>query len=79
VPDVLAPLVYACLAKDPGDRPSTAQLAERLSEIAAREARGIGAPPARRGLLVSTVSTGVPKAAGNGGRPERGVQGRGVP
>jgi serine/threonine protein kinase len=44
VPDALAPLVYACLAKDPEERPSTAQLAERLREIAAREARGIGAP-----------------------------------
>ncbi|PWI42047.1 serine/threonine-protein kinase [Streptomyces sp. ICBB 8177] len=46
VPDALAPLVYACLAKEPGDRPSAARLAERLSEIAAREARGLdsGAP-----------------------------------
>ncbi|SDO62022.1 Serine/threonine protein kinase [Actinacidiphila guanduensis] len=44
VPDALAPLVYACLAKDPEERPSTAQLAERLREIAAREARGIAAP-----------------------------------
>jgi hypothetical protein len=69
VPDALAPLVYACLAKDPADRPSTAQLAERLSEIAAREARGIGAPRRAEGAAVSTVSTGVPKAAGN--RPER--------
>lgn len=59
VPDVLAPLVYACLAKDPEERPSTVQLSERLAEIAAREARGIGAP--RR--------EGLPKAAGP--RPER--------
>ncbi|MEV6008505.1 serine/threonine-protein kinase [Streptomyces sp. NPDC051976] len=59
VPDALAPLVYACLAKDPEERPSTAQLAERLAEIAAREARGIAAP--RR--------EGLPKAAGP--RPER--------
>jgi len=44
VPDALAPLVYACLAKDPQERPDTARLAERLAEIAAREARGIGAP-----------------------------------
>jgi serine/threonine protein kinase len=49
VPDSLAPLVYACLAKDPGDRPSTVQLSERLSEIAAREARGLSTPPAARG------------------------------
>jgi serine/threonine protein kinase len=61
VPDALAPLVYACLAKDPEERPSTVQLSERLSEIAAREARGIGAP--RREAL--------PKAAGP--RPERPV------
>ncbi|MFD1831482.1 MULTISPECIES: serine/threonine-protein kinase [Streptomyces] len=37
----LAPLVRACLAKDPEDRPSTLQLAMRLREIAAREARGL--------------------------------------
>src|SRR6201991_4581257 len=61
VPDALAPLVQACLAKDPEDRPSTVQLSERLGEIATREARGIGAP--RRG--------GIPKAAGP--RPERPV------
>ncbi|MBY8879839.1 serine/threonine-protein kinase [Actinacidiphila acidipaludis] len=61
VPDALAPLVYACLAKDPGERPSTVQLSERLAEIAAREARGIAAP--RR--------EGIPKAAGP--RPERPV------
>ncbi|WUH94658.1 serine/threonine protein kinase [Streptomyces sp. NBC_00433] len=44
VPDALAPLVQACLAKDPEARPSTLQLSERLAEIAAREARGIGVP-----------------------------------
>ena len=43
VPDALAPLIYACLAKDPHERPSTVQLSERLTEIATREARGIGA------------------------------------
>ncbi|WP_051717259.1 serine/threonine-protein kinase [Streptomyces megasporus] len=37
----LAPLVRACLAKDPEDRPSTVQLSLRLREIAAREARGL--------------------------------------
>jgi hypothetical protein len=63
VPDALAPLVHACLAKDPAERPSTVQLAERLAEIAAREARGIGTVPPRR--------DGVPKAAGP--RPERPV------
>ncbi|MDI3407159.1 serine/threonine-protein kinase [Streptomyces cavernicola] len=52
VPDALAPLVRACLAKDPEERPSTLQLSLRLKEIAAREAQGLGAtdtrPPAPR-------------------------------
>ncbi|MEV5507152.1 serine/threonine-protein kinase [Streptomyces orinoci] len=41
VPDALAPLVLACLAKDPEERPSTLQLSLRLKEIAAREAQGL--------------------------------------
>ncbi|RLU85053.1 serine/threonine protein kinase [Streptomyces griseocarneus] len=41
VPDALAPLIHACLAKDPEDRPSTLQLSLRLKEIAAREAHGL--------------------------------------
>lgn len=51
VPDALAPLVRACLAKDPGERPSTLQLSLRLKEIAAREAQGLAdmRPPAPRG------------------------------
>ncbi len=61
VPDALAPLVYACLAKEPEDRPSTGRLAERLAEIAAREARGL--EPARRDPGTQ------PKAAGP--HPER--------
>ncbi|MEU5108946.1 MULTISPECIES: protein kinase [unclassified Streptomyces] len=44
VPDALAPLLHACLAKDPEDRPSTLQLSLRLKEIAAREAHGHGGP-----------------------------------
>ncbi|MEU3373425.1 serine/threonine-protein kinase [Streptomyces sp. NPDC006660] len=55
VPDALAPLVQACLAKDPEERPSTLQLSMRLKEIAAREAQGgshaLGAdvrPPVQR-------------------------------
>lgn len=50
VPDALAPLVSACLAKDPEERPSTLQLSLRLKEIAAREAQGVGAvrPPSPR-------------------------------
>ncbi len=46
VPDALAPLLHACLAKDPEDRPSTLQLSLRLKEIAAREAHSL--PSARR-------------------------------
>ncbi|MEU0370984.1 serine/threonine-protein kinase [Streptomyces sp. NPDC006283] len=50
VHDALAPLVSACLAKDPEERPSTLQLSMRLKEIAAREAQGLhdARPPAQR-------------------------------
>ncbi len=50
VPDALAPLVRACLAKNPEERPSTLQLSLRLKEIAAREAQGLAdvRPPAPR-------------------------------
>ncbi|CAL9389167.1 Serine_threonine-protein kinase PknD [Streptomyces sp. enrichment culture] len=50
VPDALAPLVRACLAKDPEERPSTLDLSLRLKEIAAREAQAAldGRPPAPR-------------------------------
>ncbi|MEC4018258.1 serine/threonine-protein kinase [Streptomyces sp. H27-D2] len=50
VPDALAPLLHACLEKDPEDRPSTLQLSLRLKEIAAREAHGMddGPPPGER-------------------------------
>ncbi|MFJ3082376.1 protein kinase [Streptomyces halstedii] len=51
VHDALAPLVRACLAKDPEERPSTLQLSMRLKEIAAREAQGLHErrPPVQRG------------------------------
>jgi serine/threonine protein kinase len=51
VPDALAPLVRACLAKDPDERPSTLQLSLRLKEIAARETQGLTdvRPSDRRG------------------------------
>ncbi|MFD0416311.1 protein kinase [Streptomyces sp. NPDC127108] len=50
VPDALAPLLRACLAKAPEERPSTLQLSLRLKEIAAREAQGLSdvRPPAPR-------------------------------
>jgi serine/threonine protein kinase len=41
VPQSLTLLIASCLAKDPEDRPSTVQLHERLTEIHAREARGL--------------------------------------
>ncbi|MET9556005.1 protein kinase [Streptomyces sp. NPDC006645] len=60
VPDALAPLVRACLAKDPEERPSTLQLSMRLKEIAAREAQGLsdGRPPAQRERTGQDVPTG---------------------
>ncbi len=50
VPDALGPLVRACLAKNPEERPSTLDLSLRLKEIAAREAHGVvdGRPPSPR-------------------------------
>ncbi|MGV9641218.1 serine/threonine-protein kinase [Streptomyces sp. NPDC003514] len=58
VPDALAPLVRACLAKDPEERPSTLQLSLRLKEIAAREAQGLGdvRPPAQRAAEADRVT-----------------------
>ncbi|MET9531820.1 MULTISPECIES: protein kinase domain-containing protein [unclassified Streptomyces] len=60
VHDALAPLVRACLAKDPEDRPSTLQLSMRLKEIAAREAQGIseGRTPAQRRAQEADRPTG---------------------
>ncbi|MEU8527120.1 MULTISPECIES: serine/threonine-protein kinase [Streptomyces] len=59
VPDALAPLVRACLAKDPEERPSTLQLSMRLKEIAAREAQGLpdARPPAQRERVEQTRQT----------------------
>ncbi|MFJ9029926.1 protein kinase [Streptomyces sp. NPDC102274] len=60
VPDALAPLVRACLAKDPEERPSTLQLSMRLKEIAAREAQGLsaGRPPVQRTRSGQELPTG---------------------
>ncbi|MER7698739.1 MULTISPECIES: serine/threonine-protein kinase [unclassified Streptomyces] len=60
VHDALAPLVRACLAKDPEERPSTLQLSMRLKEIAAREAQGLheSRPPAQRSAQNADRPTG---------------------
>ncbi|MET4924143.1 protein kinase [Streptomyces sp. PSRA5] len=81
VPDALAPLVRACLAKDPEERPSTLQLSMRLKEIAAREAQGLpdGRPPAQRERIGQDVPTGripertarMPQRTERTERPER--------
>ncbi|MFF5446736.1 protein kinase [Streptomyces sp. NPDC012888] len=64
VPDSLAPLVRACLAKDPEDRPSTLQLSMRLKEIAAREAQGLndGRPPVQRARQADRPTGRLPEA-----------------
>lgn len=75
VPDALAPLVRACLAKDPEDRPSTLQLSMRLKEIAAREAQGLseGRPPAQRARVADRPTDRLPQGADPyaSGRSER--------
>ncbi|MEV8390307.1 MULTISPECIES: serine/threonine-protein kinase [unclassified Streptomyces] len=60
MPDALAPLVRACLAKDPEERPSTLQLSMRLKEIAAREAQGLSEsrPPVQRTRNGQELTTG---------------------
>ncbi|MFD7748091.1 protein kinase [Streptomyces sp. NPDC059698] len=60
VHDALAPLISACLAKDPEERPSTLQLSMRLKEIAAREAQGLheSRPPAQRSAQEADRPTG---------------------
>ncbi len=56
VPDALAPLVRACLAKDPEERPSTLQLSMRLKEIAAREAQGQTRGRTRSGVRTAAAA-----------------------
>ncbi|NEE24795.1 serine/threonine protein kinase, partial [Streptomyces sp. SID7982] len=60
VHDALAPLISACLAKDPEERPSTLQLSMRLKEIAAREAQGLheSRPPVQRSAQDTDRPTG---------------------
>ncbi|MFI7017950.1 protein kinase [Streptomyces sp. NPDC050164] len=86
VPDALAPLVRACLAKDPEERPSTLQLSMRLKEIAAREAQDLAGvrPPAPRGADTDRPADTYPERArrpqGQQGAGASGAQrGRGTP
>ncbi|MFE3665946.1 protein kinase [Streptomyces sp. NPDC059164] len=60
VHDALAPLISACLAKNPEERPSTLQLSMRLKEIAAREAQGLheSRPPVQRSAPDTERPTG---------------------
>ncbi|MYS93264.1 MULTISPECIES: serine/threonine-protein kinase [Streptomyces] len=76
VPDALAPLVRACLAKDPEERPSTLQLSMRLKEIAAREAQDVAGvrPPAPRGADADRPIDTYPER----GRRPQGQQGAGA-
>ncbi|MFJ3619405.1 protein kinase [Streptomyces iakyrus] len=86
VPDALAPLVRACLAKDPEERPSTLQLSLRLKEIAARESQDLAGvrPPAPRGAeterLADTYPERTRRPQGQQGAGTSGAQrGRGTP
>ncbi|MFF7379805.1 serine/threonine-protein kinase [Streptomyces massasporeus] len=86
VPDALAPLVRACLAKDPEERPSTLQLSLRLKEIAARESQDLAGvrPPAPRGAEgdrpVDTYPERTRRPQGQQGGGVSGAQrGRGTP
>ncbi|MEU0246404.1 protein kinase [Streptomyces sp. NPDC006235] len=76
VPDALAPLVRACLAKDPEERPSTLQLSMRLKEIAARESQDLAGvrPPAPRGAETDRPTDTYPER----GRRPQGQQGAGT-
>lgn len=59
VPPPLAPLVRACLAKEPGERPGAAALHERLSELAARGA-ALGGSRGRASAPVAPAVRPVP-------------------
>ncbi|MDG9718243.1 protein kinase [Streptomyces sp. DH24] len=83
VPDALAPLVRACLAKDPEERPSTLQLSLRLKEIAAREAQGLAdaRPPAPRTGDADRPTGRLPDGPAERGRrrPQGGQRAHGTP
>ncbi|GHF68170.1 hypothetical protein GCM10018790_52560 [Kitasatospora xanthocidica] len=65
VPPQLAPLIRACLAKEPAERPGAAALHERLSELAARGAAAGAAGP---GTRAPRPGRGAPAAPQDGAR-----------
>jgi hypothetical protein len=82
VHDALAPLVSACLAKDPEERPSTLQLSMRLKEIAAREAQGLhdARPPVQRERVeLNRPTARYPEHTDRTERMERRTGGSSVP
>ncbi|MDQ0841619.1 MULTISPECIES: serine/threonine-protein kinase [unclassified Streptomyces] len=82
VHDALAPLVSACLAKDPEERPSTLQLSMRLKEIAAREAQGLhdARPPVQRERVeLNRPTARYPERTDRTERMERRTGGSSVP
>ncbi|WP_197084758.1 serine/threonine-protein kinase [Saccharothrix sp. ST-888] len=80
VPPPLAPLVRACLAKEPTERPGAAALHERLTELAARgtapalhqgvswggQAAGPGAPDGSDGAVIGSAAGSAGRVAGDG-------------
>ncbi|TDU02788.1 serine/threonine protein kinase [Streptomyces sp. 846.5] len=91
VPSALLPVIRACLAKEASDRPTTAQLHDRLKELTARgTAIGLSQvprPQARQNRPVEATQRargaaqgGSQAAAQGGGRPPaRPVRGRPMP
>lgn len=76
VPPQLAPLVRACLAKEPTERPGAAALHERLSELAARGAALPGAGRAAPARGTAPPPHAVP-APGRAPGPAVGARARG--
>ncbi|MFJ5926729.1 serine/threonine-protein kinase [Kitasatospora sp. NPDC092948] len=79
IPPVLAPLVRACLAKEPSERPPAAALHERLSELAAR---GTGGRAARAAALAEErLASAAPaeSARPDGAPPRRPAGPQGAP
>ncbi|MFX4294745.1 serine/threonine-protein kinase [Streptomyces bohaiensis] len=71
VPAALGPLLRACLAKQPEERPTTLQLSMRLKEIATREARGAGLGMQRQAAAVAPRETPAPPAPRRAAAPGR--------